>query len=466
MLLDLLDGALARARGGGSVFGAVLDSAGDRVADAAIFGSLIWWFSGAGDNRLLVLLALLCLVLGVLTSYIKARAEGVGLPCDVGIVERLERLLLALFGTGLAGLGVPYALHVAPVGAARRQRGHRRPAAARRPPGGPPAAAAGAADPPCPARCAPGSTARATDAGFAAGWRAVRMLPEPAARGAFDRAGRWAAGREGKGARQLRANLRVATGGRLPSPSSTRPHRPRPALLRPLLAGGLPAADAKQRADRRRHRGRRPRAPAEGARQRPRPGHGAAAQRELGRRRASGSSTTSRGPFMTVAERLKPESLYRRFLDYRESLGFRVVPLTGGPRPSTEVLRDWLSDGGRHLPAGRPEPRRAAAYRSTSSAGRRRCPAARRCSRAQTGAALVPTVCQFTERGWRLVFSPEIPVDGPGRLKDRVAGAMQSVADAFADVDRRAAGGLAHARPIWADVPPAGVGRRPAGTRR
>jgi len=112
VLLDLLDGALARARGGGTVFGAVLDSAGDRVADAAIFGSLIWWFSGAGDNRLLVLLALLCLVLGVLTSYIKARAEGVGISCDVGIVERLERLLLVLFGTGLAGLGVPYALHV------------------------------------------------------------------------------------------------------------------------------------------------------------------------------------------------------------------------------------------------------------------------------------------------------------------------------------------------------------------
>jgi len=112
VLLDLLDGALSRARGGGSLFGAVLDSTGDRVADAAIFGSLIWWYSGGGANRLLVLLALLCLVLAVLTSYIKARAEGVGLRCDVGIVERLERLLLVLFGTGLAGLGVPYALHV------------------------------------------------------------------------------------------------------------------------------------------------------------------------------------------------------------------------------------------------------------------------------------------------------------------------------------------------------------------
>ena len=112
VLLDLLDGALARARGGGTVFGAVMDSVGDRAADAAIFGALIWWYSGAGDNRLLVLLALLCLVLGVLTSYVKARAEGVGIACNVGIVERLERLLLVLFGTGLTGIGVPYALHV------------------------------------------------------------------------------------------------------------------------------------------------------------------------------------------------------------------------------------------------------------------------------------------------------------------------------------------------------------------
>jgi CDP-diacylglycerol---glycerol-3-phosphate 3-phosphatidyltransferase len=113
VLLDMLDGALARARGGGSVFGAVLDSTGDRAADAAIFGALAWWFSGAGDNRLLVLLALVCLVLGVLTSYIKARAEGVGLSCDVGIVERTERLILVLVGTGFTGLGIPYAVHVA-----------------------------------------------------------------------------------------------------------------------------------------------------------------------------------------------------------------------------------------------------------------------------------------------------------------------------------------------------------------
>ncbi|MGY1754406.1 phosphatidylinositol phosphate synthase [Blastococcus sp. SYSU D01042] len=113
VMLDMLDGALARARGGGSVFGAVLDSVGDRAADAAIFSALAWWFSGEGDNRLFVLLALICLVLGVLTSYIKARAEGVGLSCDVGVVERTERLIIVLVGTGFTGLGIPYSLHVA-----------------------------------------------------------------------------------------------------------------------------------------------------------------------------------------------------------------------------------------------------------------------------------------------------------------------------------------------------------------
>ena len=203
VLLDMLDGALARARGGGSVFGAVLDSAGDRAADAAIFGALVWWFSGAGDNRLLVLLALLCLVLGVLTSYIKARAEGVGLSCDVGIVERTERLILVLVGTGFTGLGHP-------VRAARRRCGccspaARSPSASGSSPSA--AAAAGAALPasrrPPPATAAParpGSPPRLTDAGFAAGWRAVRH----AARAGRPRRrstapARWAAGRDGTG---------------------------------------------------------------------------------------------------------------------------------------------------------------------------------------------------------------------------------------------------------------------------
>jgi KDO2-lipid IV(A) lauroyltransferase len=167
------------------------------------------------------------------------------------------------------------------------------------------------------------------------------------------------------------------------------------------------------------------------------------------------------GPFMTVAERLKPESLYRRFLEYRESLGFRVVPLTGGPRPSTEVLRDWLRGGGvtcllvdRNLGAGGVP---------VSFLGRpATMPGGAALLAAQTGAALVPCVCQFTDRGWRLVFSPEVPVDGPGRLKDRVAGAMQTVADDFAAAIGRQPEDWHMLGRIWADVPadPVAVGRR------
>jgi CDP-diacylglycerol---glycerol-3-phosphate 3-phosphatidyltransferase len=113
VLFDLVDGAMARARGRGTPFGAVLDSACDRVTDGVLFAALAWWCLGVGDQRLLGVAALLCLVAGQLVSYIKARAEGVGLSADGGLVERAERLIIALVGTGLQGLGVPYALDVA-----------------------------------------------------------------------------------------------------------------------------------------------------------------------------------------------------------------------------------------------------------------------------------------------------------------------------------------------------------------
>ena len=108
VMLDMVDGAVARAQGGSTVFGAVLDSSLDRVVDAAVFGALLWWFAGAGDSRSLQLACLLCLVLGAVVSYVKARAEGAGLRCDVGLVERPQRLTFALSATGLDGLGVPY----------------------------------------------------------------------------------------------------------------------------------------------------------------------------------------------------------------------------------------------------------------------------------------------------------------------------------------------------------------------
>lgn len=103
VLLDMVDGAVARASGQTTVFGAVLDSSCDRISDAAIFGTLAWYFAERGE-RWLLLAALLCLVLGSVTSYIRARAEGVGLTAAVGIAERTERLVIVLVGTGLTGM--------------------------------------------------------------------------------------------------------------------------------------------------------------------------------------------------------------------------------------------------------------------------------------------------------------------------------------------------------------------------
>ena len=290
-----------------------------------------------------------------------------------------------------------------------------------------------------------------TDAGFAAGWHAVRMLPEPAARGAFDRAARWAAGRDGKGTRQLRANLRVVTGGTLSEPE-----------LAELTARGLRSyARYWQEAF------RLPTLSSE----RIVANTEVVGLEHLQKARDSGRGLVMvlphsgnwdaagvwfvdflGGPFMTVAERLKPESLYSRFLAYRESLGFRVVPLTGGPRPSTEVLREWLDGAGvtcllvdRNLGSGGVP---VDFFGRTAT-----MPGGGALLASQTGAALIPTVCQFTERGWRLVFSPEIPVDGPGRLKDRVAGAMQSVADAFAESIARQPEDWHMLGRIWGDVP-------------
>jgi CDP-diacylglycerol--glycerol-3-phosphate 3-phosphatidyltransferase len=105
---DLIDGAIARVRGSSSTWGAFLDSTLDRVGDVAIFGGLLLWFAGDGDDPVLAGVTFACLGAGVIVSYAKARAEGLGLRCEGGLVERAERLLIVLFTTFLDGVGVPY----------------------------------------------------------------------------------------------------------------------------------------------------------------------------------------------------------------------------------------------------------------------------------------------------------------------------------------------------------------------
>lgn len=107
---DMLDGTLARIKGSSGAWGAFLDSTLDRIADAAVFVGLAAYFVNGGNSRLMAGVATYCLVTGSLVSYAKARAQSLGVNCDVGIAERTERLLIALVAAGLAGLGVPYVL--------------------------------------------------------------------------------------------------------------------------------------------------------------------------------------------------------------------------------------------------------------------------------------------------------------------------------------------------------------------
>jgi CDP-diacylglycerol--glycerol-3-phosphate 3-phosphatidyltransferase len=111
-LTDVLDGAMARARGTTSRFGALLDSTMDRVADGAVFGALAYWLAVTGQRASLAA-CLICLIAGQIVSYVKARAEGLGLSANVGIAERFERLVIIGLGGIGHGLHVPYALEIA-----------------------------------------------------------------------------------------------------------------------------------------------------------------------------------------------------------------------------------------------------------------------------------------------------------------------------------------------------------------
>ncbi len=101
---DLIDGAMARATGRTSRFGAFFDSTLDRIGDGAIFGGLVLYFAGPGDSYLYLCLTLYCLVMGAVTSYARARAESLGMQARGGIAERADRIVAILVMTGLGAL--------------------------------------------------------------------------------------------------------------------------------------------------------------------------------------------------------------------------------------------------------------------------------------------------------------------------------------------------------------------------
>jgi len=96
-LFDLLDGALARFTKQTTKFGAILDSTVDRISEAAILLGLLIWYLGRG-GRLEIVLIFAVLIGSFLVSYIRARAEGLGWQCQVGLFTRAERVIVLAIG--------------------------------------------------------------------------------------------------------------------------------------------------------------------------------------------------------------------------------------------------------------------------------------------------------------------------------------------------------------------------------
>ncbi|MCS7215811.1 MAG: CDP-alcohol phosphatidyltransferase family protein [Thermodesulfovibrio sp.] len=96
-VFDLIDGIVARVNGRTTKFGALLDSTLDRIADGFIFLGIAWHFFNVNDN-IGVVITILCMIASFLISYVRARSEGLGISCNVGIIERPERIIFLAFG--------------------------------------------------------------------------------------------------------------------------------------------------------------------------------------------------------------------------------------------------------------------------------------------------------------------------------------------------------------------------------
>jgi lauroyl/myristoyl acyltransferase len=284
---------------------------------------------------------------------------------------------------------------------------------------------------------------------YAAGWRLVRALPEPVAGVAFRAGADLASRRGGRGIDQLRCNLRRIVGPDLPASelddlvragvrSYARywreafrlPSTPRervvdtfrlenPELIDELLAGGRGLVAALSHSGNWDHAG-------------------------------AWAAYTGK-PVSTVAERLKPETLYDRFVAYRASIGIEVVPLTGGSVSPMSAMGERLRDGGFVcLVADRDFSERG--LEVDFFGGRTKMPAGPALLALRTGAPLI--VCQlwYVEAGTRgrLV---QLDLPSEGRLRDRVQVLTQRMADAFAE------GIAAHPQdwhmlqPVWLDGP-------------
>jgi phosphatidylinositol dimannoside acyltransferase len=276
----------------------------------------------------------------------------------------------------------------------------------------------------------PSPSARLVGAAYAAGWAAVRGMPEAVARRQFDAIADAVWMRHGKGVQRLEANLRRVLGPDVDERELRRvTHMGVRSYLRywcevfQLPRMSLPSVIARTHAVDESY-GREALASGRGA---------ILVLPHMGNWDSAGAWLAGTGaPFTTVAERLEPASLFERFVAFRESLGMEVIPLTGGERPPFAVLAERLRAGGTLCLLG---------DRDLTSTGIEvdffgspaRMPAGPAALARDTGAALVPVTLSFWDnRGWGVRFHPEVQrVDTADRADD-IRAMTQSVADRFA----------------------------------
>jgi phosphatidylinositol dimannoside acyltransferase len=271
---------------------------------------------------------------------------------------------------------------------------------------------------------------RAVDLGYAAGWGLVKSAPRGMTARAFRAAADAATVRNGGGVRQLRKNLRRVVG---PDVSEPRMDHLVGEALRSysrywLETFRLPKMDKQaivERVDAETMGAEHLAAALER-------GKGAVvALPHMGNWDVSGLWLVAQhGRFATVAERLEPESLFDRFVEYRESLGFEILPLTGGARAPFDVLRERLRENSVVA---------LVADRDLSHTGIQvdffgeatRMPGGPAMLTATTGAALLPCSMWFTpDGGWGQRINAPLCVPD-GRLRDQVPAITQALAHVF-----------------------------------
>ncbi len=164
-------------------------------------------------------------------------------------------------------------------------------------------------------------------------------------------------------------------------------------------------------------------------------------------------------PFTTVAERLKPEQLFDRFLAFRESLGMEVLPLTGGAAPPYDVLVERLT-AGRMICLLGDRDLTARGIPVTFFGATTRFPAGPATLAVRTGAALHPVSLWATPAGWHVHWHPEVTPPETGTESEQAAQMTQTVAERFEQGIREHPADWHMLQRLWLDDLPAGDSRK------